>query len=321
MELNHANKYGVDQGALVDHYFDLEESTSSDKNTFEIRCAIEANVIQSNEYIYAEGTSYGGIVDSVKIDTKKGVVYHKGRNWRGILGSKIISPDSGSDYYVVSGDLNTILGQLISKIDLADFFVAESTECGISSSFKFRYVDAHTGIIKMFSQVGAKLHIEWKRGKVTLSAIPIVDFSKEKEVSSDLFDFVIELASHQTNHIIGLGKGELSERQVIHKYIDLNGNVSDTQAFTGIDEICKTYEYSNCESLEDLEEKTIETLLEEHIDAKLKITAYDLNADIGDKFTATEINTGISVTQYVVDKIVTIENGVLKINYKVGDTL
>ena len=324
MDLNHANKNGVDQGALLEYYLDLEESFSSENgdNTFQLECSIASNVVKKEEYIYVEGTEYGGIIDSVKLDTQKGTLYFKGRTWRGILESKIISPETGSDFLVVSGDLNEALSSIIKSVNLTGLFAVPTEMSGITvSNFRFRYCDAYEGIIKMLSQNGAKLHIEWNKGRVVISAVPIVDFSQEKEISSDLFDFVIEETQHTVNHMIGLGKGELSARQVVHKYIGVDGNITDKQYYFGNDEIMMKYDYPNCESLEELEEKTAEKLLQEAVDSKVKITAYDLQADIGDKFTATDVVSGLSVTQYVVNKIITIRNGTIKINYKVGDIL
>ena len=322
MDINYADKNGIDQGALLNYYLDIEANASSEGNTFEGNCSVESSIIKDGGFIYVEGTEYGGIIDSIKIDTAKKIVYHKGRNWRGVLASKIISPNEGEDYYMVMGDLNTALSQIISRVDLSDFFVVETSPSGIeTSAFKFRYIDAYAGITKMLAQNGAKLYMEWKKGKIHISAVPIVDFSKEKEIGSDLFDFVIEQAFTGVNHIIGLGRGELAERQVVHKYVDANGNVSDVQSFYGKEEICKVYDYANCESLEELEEKVVEELLSESNTSKIKVSSNNIVADIGDKFTVTDIHTGISVTQYVVNKIITIQNGEIKINYKVGDVV
>ncbi len=323
MDLIYSDNNGVDIGVMQRYYFDLEESTKAGGNTFSIETALKRNVLKLGYYLHIEGTAYGGRIDSVKVDTKNQVIYHSGKTWRGILEGKIIEPDAGADYYVVSGEANEILQQIITKIGLSAFFVAETNLSGLNiARYQFaRYIDAYSGIIDMLSRIGAKLKLEWQRGKVVVSAVPIVDYSNEGEISSDLFDFVIEQCTGVPNHMIGLGRGELVERQVVHKFIDEKGEISDKQYYFGMDEISRTFDYPNCESLSELEESTAEELRSASISAKVKITANNLTADIGDKFTATDVYSGITVTQYVINKIVTIENDKIKTNYKVGDTI
>lgn len=323
MDLNFSDANGTDIGALTRYFLDLEESAKAGSNTFQVKTSLEENKLETGYFLYIEGTGYGGKIDSVKIDTKSKTCYHSGRTWRGMFETKVIEPDSGADYYTVSGEGNEVLGQIISKIGLSALFVASEEDSGIDIvDFQFpRYVDAYSGIIQMLSQYGAKLSLMWTAGRVVVAAVPIVDYSKETEISSDLFDFVIELNPTVVNHMIGLGQGELANRQVVHKYLDGAGNVVDVQWYSGTEEIVAVYDYPNCESLSELEEQTAQALLDKAINSKANITANDLNADIGDKFTATEINSGLSATQYVINKIVTIENDSIKTNYKVGDIL
>ena len=57
------------------------------------------------------------------------------------------------------------------------------------------------------------------------------------------------------NHLICLGSGELSARQVIDLYVDANGNIGTTQHYFGTDEIVDIFDYPNAESLQELTDK------------------------------------------------------------------
>lgn len=303
---------------------DYESSVDVEKCTFEIGNLINGNTLTLGDYFYISGTEYGGRIDSQKIDTRKGTVTSIGRTWRGILGSKIIEPDEGNNYYILTGDLHTIISTVISRISLESLFEVDESET-ISITYKFyRYIDAYRGIIYMLSDNGYKLSLNWNETshKVTLKAVPISDYTNERELTSDLFDFTIEKKTASVNHMIGLGSGSLSDRMVVHKYYQADGTIGDTQYYFDEDEITGVFDYPNVESLEELEKSTIDKLKENGVSNSMEIdTNEDLQADIGDKFTANDVVTGISVTEYVTDKIVNIQNNIVKISYEIGEAI
>lgn len=303
-------------GVLHSFTLDNEANTEPDKCTFQIQRALQDNPLEIGQFWFIDGTEYGGKIDGLKIDTSKATVYASGRTWRGILGSKVLEPVG--NYYTASGDANEILAQIITKINLGSLFEATSAQIKtISHKFK-RYQDAYSGIIEMLAKNGLKLTLHWNGSKVEIAAEEITDWENEQEMTSDLFDFVIEKNTAAVNHIIGLGQGQLSARQVVHRYIDASGKVSTTQYYTGEEEIAATYENVNAEDLAALTEETEERLKELAIEDGLKITAKNISADIGDSFTAYEVTTGLTAKQYVISKISTITETSEKINYKVG---
>lgn len=312
----------IDMGVVNDAPFDYESSTDGKKCTFQLNTLIDDDMVALGDYVYIEGTEYGGRIDQQKINTGKGVVTSTGRTWRGILDSKIIEPDEGEDYYEITGDLNYIIGQILTKVDLDGLF-EEILDETTTITYKFgRYVTAYYGIIKMLAENGYKLSLTWGHGKVIVGAIPIVDYSNEQELTSDLFDFTIQKNTAPVNHMIGLGSGDLSQRLVVHKYVQADGSIGDTQYYFGTDEITKIYDYPNAESLEELEVNTVDELKKYSVSDSFEVdTNNDLDADIGDKFTAHDVTTGLSVTQYVTDKIVNIENDVVKVSYEIGDAI
>lgn len=319
MDLIYTDELRKDVGVIHRNTFDFQISVDKDNCDFEVETSIKDNVLQKGFFVYVEGEEYGGRVDSIQIDTGNDEVHAKGRSWRGILGSKIISPPPGETHLTMSGDANTIIAQLLYYCELGDLFVAESAGAINIPSYTFkRYTSLYEGLVAMLNTVNAKLKLRWEHGMVKVEAVPMVDYSNEAEISSDLFDFRIE-SSTGINHIIGLGQGELLNRQVVHRYARPDGSISEIQYFTGLDEITATYEYTQAESLDDLISATEKKLKELSTKDSLQITAHDLNADIGDKFTAYDINTGISISQYVTDKIVTINGDGVQIQYKVGN--
>lgn len=323
MDLIYTNADKLEQGVLINYSLDLEESVEKDKCTLEIQTTIQDSVLDIGSFVYISNTEYGGKIDSLKIDTKTNIVYASGRTWRGILGSKVIEPPLGEAYYVASGDIREVLEDILYAIELNDLFTVECKE-PLAVNYKFnRYTDAYTGLLKLATQYGYKLVLNFDitKHKVVVSLEHIVNYSNESELTSDMFEFKLEKGIPAVNHMIGLGKGELEERMIVHKFLDADGKPSDTQYYIGDEEITGVYDYPNVESEEELAEKTAEALEAGCIADKMEITAYDLSADLGDEFTATDIKTGISMSQYVTTKIVTINHEIVKFQYKVGEAL
>lgn len=316
MDLVYTTKDREDINVLHNYNADHETSTETDKNTFELTVSLEDNPLAIGQYWYCDGEEYGGRIDALKIDTKKNKAFASGRTWRGILGSKVLIPNG--DYYTVNGDANAVIGQIIERVGLSALFKPETALIKpVQYQFK-RYCDAYSGIVQMLAEHGLKLSVKWSKGNVILSAVDIKDWDNETEISTDMFDFVIEQNKGAINHIIGLGQGELHNRQVVHRYIDGDGNVGTTPFYTGIDEIVYVYDYPNVESLDELIESTEEKLLDLAIEDGLKVTTNIIEADLGDKFTAYERNTGVKATEYVTRKIATFSEENIKINYEVG---
>ena len=286
--------------------------------------------LKSKNRIFVPRTEFGGIIGGKKIDTSQDSVIVKGRTWRGVLEKKVIKPPSGEAYKIVSGEVNTVIRGLISEAKLTGIFAVSDNNTGISvTSYQFdRYTTLLAGIEKLLKSVGYKLCIEYIQmerglpGYVLLSAKQIKDYSNLVELSQDnKLNFILEETENGVNHLVCLGKGELTEREVIHLYIDKDGNVGTTQYYTGIDEVEETYDYSSAES-EELLEKGTETLLELTNSKSLKMDIEKLSAevDIGDVISGRDYTTGTSLSKPVVNKIYTEENGIRKLEYKLeGD--
>lgn len=319
MDLIYTDANRVDQGALSAYAFDL--SFGAEENDFEMILGADEPALEFGACAYIDGTEYGGIVDAKETSSDKGTITYTGRTWHGVLNSKVIQPDSGADYYVVSGDANTILATLINRLGLTGLFHAEESASGITvSSYQFnRYCAAYDGIRAMLADVGAKLKIVWQDRAVYLSAEHITDYTSNP-VDGDTASITVEQHGKKVNHLICLGKGDLAEREVIHLYADASGNISETQYYTGIDEIAAVYDYSNVESSAELRSSGKSRLkeLRDSDTAEICLFESDQVYDIGDIVGATDINTGVSVAAAVSQKIVRIENGAVNTEYQTG---
>ena len=303
--------------------FTLDLAFGEDENNFELSTVMENNVCESGFYIYAEGTDYGGIIDQIKVNTSSNSLKYIGRTWHGILGSKILQPDDGQDYLILSGDANQVLAELIQRMNLGDLFVAPDAPSGLTvRNYKMnRYIDGYKGIVKMLQSVNGKLNITFRQGYATLTAKPLVDYSKNEEFDSSQISFEIKKNFKPTNHVICLGAGDLAERTVIHLYADKDGNISHTKSFFGMDEVCEVYDCSNAESNEELENGGREVIEKSWNSDSVKINFTNSSSvyDIGDIVGAKENVTGISLVQKIIKKIVTLKNERATISYKVGE--
>ena len=317
MDLIFTNAKRVDQGVLSTHSFDL--SYGAEENDFELTLGANEAMLESGASIYIEGTEYGGTIDGLKSSTNGETITYMGRTWHGIINSKVIQPDTGEDYLVVSGDANEVLSFLIARLGLSGLFVAAEGLSGVSiSRYQFhRYCKGYDGIRAMLATNGAKLKVAWQNRSVVLSAEPIVDYT-DFPVDGDIATLTVERHEKKVNHLICLGKGDLAAREVIHLYVDQFGRISDVQYYFGLDEICETYDNSNSEDLRgDGIAKMTELRNTDNAEIALsqtEVLSYDIGVIVG----ATEYKSRISVTEKVTQKIVKINNGVVSTEYKTG---
>lgn len=317
MDLIFTNAKRVDQGVLSTHSFDL--SYGAEENDFELTIGTNESTLESGAFIYIEGTEYGGTVDGLKAITNSETTTYMGRTWHGIINSKVIQPDNGKDYLVVSGDANEVLSFLVARLGLSGLFVAAEGLSGVSiSGYQFhRYCKGYDGIRAMLAASGAKLKIARQNRSVVLSAEPIADYT-DSPVDGDIATLTVERHEKKVNHLICLGKGDLAAREVIHLYVDQFGRIGDVQYYFGLDEICETYDNNSSDDLRsDGIAKLTELLNTDKAEIALSQTE-GLTYDIGDIVGATEYNSRISVAEKVTQKIVKINNGVVSTEYKTG---
>lgn len=318
MDLIYMDKNGTEKGVLLNYSLDLDCGMAND---FEISVGIYNNVLAHTDRFYINNTEYGGIIDNIKSDTRNSKIYYSGRTWRGILSKKIVRPLPGDDYYIVSGNANLILQNLIDYVGLNSLFVVnDATDINISNYRFNRYTDLLSGINAMLRTVDARLKIRYKNGFVELGAEPVVDYSDEIEFSQDhKINFIAEDNQGGVNHLICLGSGELAARQVVDLYVDGNGNIGTTQYYFGTDEIVDIFDYPNAESVQELTDNGARRLQELASSQSVDINVENMELELGDIVAGREEVTGLYISEPITQKIVRINNGITKIEYKVGD--
>lgn len=309
----------VDVRSAVDYTLDC--AWGKEENDFELVMS-GASTIDAGAYIYVDGSECGGVVDAMEDQLTSGVstLTYSGRTWHGVLANKILEPDRGRDYLTVSGTASTVIGSLISRVGLDSVFDAvvppDGSDDPTIKQYQFdRYTDCYTGLRRMCAANGLKLRLAYTSGQVNVWAEPVAHYGDS--IDSDLIDFDATRTWRKPNHLIGLGKGDLAARVVVHWYADAKGNVSQTQSLRGVDEIAQVYDYSNAETAE-LNQKTCEKLQDLQSEGEVKVTVHEDSGivfDVGDTVTARDNLTGITVNATISKKIVKVSDGVLSVDY------
>lgn len=297
--------------------YTLDLAFGSGENDFDLQ--VEDAALKAGSRIMIDGTEYGGIIDDTDVDVDGGlstVTWH-GRDWHGVLASKIIEPDRNTDYLTLSGTIPVIMRTLVSRAGLQGLFAVTDESADHKTTCQFdRYVDLYSGLVKMLRASGLKLRLRNDGDKVSMSAMPVRTIGDS--IDSDLIDFTAKQAAHPINHLICLGKGELKDRTVIHWYADANGTFSHTQTLKGLDERTATYELSNAEA-DELEDKGRQKFQELRNTSTIDVDIPDgIDADVGDLVTGRDNNTGLVVTAEISKKIVKVSGGVLTVTYESG---
>lgn len=322
MDLIYTNSRRVDQGVLSAYQLDLSYGTDENENDFELVLGKSEPMLEDNSVIYIDGTEYGGIIGGMKSDSALETRTHIGRTWHGVLNSKVIQPDPGADYFVVTGEAHEVLAAIIARLDLTALFTAspEVSDVVIESYQFYRYCKGYDGIRDMLAEFGAKLKMRWSGSRVELYAEPVVDYT-DRPVDGDEASLAVERHGDKVNHLICLGQGDLAEREVIHLYINRFGNFSTTQYYTGLAEIVDVFDYSSAQSSSDLRKEGKKQLRELRNNDRVNVTVYegsDLVYDIGDIIGGSDTATGNTAKATVIQKIVKINNGAVGIEYQTG---
>lgn len=225
MDLIYTDKNRKDIGVLSD--YELDEAFGKSENNFSLKISLSEHCMEPGCVIYAENTEYGGIIDTLNPNTKDSTLTYKGRTWHGILNSKVLEPNAGEDYLILSGEANSVLKEIITRLKLNDVFSVSEEDSGIEIIHYqcSRYSCAYDEIRKMLYEFMGKLTINCRMQTVLLSVSPLYDYSADEEWDANQLDFAIEKNYHPVNHLICLGSGDLKDRHVIHLFTDENGGI------------------------------------------------------------------------------------------------
>lgn len=301
----------------VDVNIDAECGTDS-SDDFEMKTS---EIQQYNPYgFYIPGTEIGGIFEYQKSTTDTQIQTIKGWMWRGLITQKIVEPPEGEDYYVVTGEANEIIADMLSNL-LGGFFNVPDTDSGLNvSNYQFPlYCTYLEGIERMLEDNGYRLYIHADKTEngviVTVEAVEAVTvegvFNEDNGIP-----MIFEVDEMGINHLLCAGQGRLQDRMKIHLYCDTEGNISTTQTITGFAERMAFFDDSGSESEDDLMTNGVKRLKEIRNSRTLKMNSPDLDLEVGDMVKGT-FPDGTVVTQPVVKKIYTVENGIITTDIKI----
>lgn len=306
MELLVADQYRSEIGYItVSKKFDLDIGKDNDfELTLDLTDWAKFNYV-TGYYVYIYDTEFGGIIKNIKTDTKANTIKLIGRTWRGMMEKKIIEPPTGLAYRTITGEANDAMREVLGTM-LEPLFVVDDVDSGFTVNYQFiRYTDVLSGFMAMLKEVGARLQITFESDlMVHLKAVSIQDYSNTLEYSQDSnVYFTTEVVTNKVNHLIALGSGDLTDKQVLHLYLQADGTIGTVQYYTGIDEVVEIYDYSSAESLDDLTAKATEYFLEEINYSKIEVDVSDISAEIGDIVGGRERVTGLTIAKPIVQKI------------------
>lgn len=293
-----------------------------DTNDFEMTISL-ADYSDMYEYgglIYIPDTEYGGIIMDREVATASNIVRFRGFTWRGYLDNKIVEPPAGEAYLTLNGDVNDVIRYLVKgKFD--GLFVVPDKPAGVVlTGWKVdRYVSVLAAIMKMLETHGMRLIIQYKQRikAVELQAVPIKDYSRQLEYSQDCnIDFKIRDCRRGVNHLICGGKGEGTERLILHLYVQQDGSIGDVPYYRGLDEIMRFYDNNNADNMEKLREDGVKRLLKLQNYKKLEMSVDNIDLELGDIVGGREYITGTEMKKPVVQKILKKADGRVSIQYK-----
>ncbi len=296
-------------------------STEDSTNDFELN----SNVLFPEETagFYIQNTEIGGIIEYSNERTDQDYATLKGYTWRGLLSKNIIMPPAGSDYKTVSGEANSIIASMLSGV-MGNFFTASTEDSGLTiTSYQFPlYINLLDGLELMLEKYGYRLKITAQK-VASHQPIQILVEAVQAQLIKGTYNedngipMTFELNNMGINHLICGGSGELQNRMIRHLYIDDNGNISQTQFYTGFEERQEFFDYPNAESEDDLIDNGTKRLIEVASYRRLIMQApeeYEL--EIGDLIQGV-FPDGTIIQSPIVQKIYRIDNGIPSTSYKI----
>lgn len=299
--------------------FTLDMAFGADENDFRLTVPASSRMAVGS-YVYEYGTERGGVIDAEEYDSTGDVpvLSYTGRTWHGIMDNSVVRPSG--DYLTLNGDAYAAFAQLIQRQGLQGVLRAPEGQSGlVLQNYRVpRYVTLYEALGRIAAQFGKRLDISKRSG---LCTVGIADVDQHTGgVGSDL-PLIINRNHRQVNHLVLLGKGELSARLVRDVYADERGNVSTTQKLFGLDEIAEVYETSSQEDASKLLEDGIDKLKDRQ--QQNEVVVYVPPGEtyhIGDMVRGVAPELGISAQSEIVKQVVTVgTDGMMSVSCMVGE--
>lgn len=325
----HANEDLDEQRELI--YIssaDMEVNTATDAelvdNSWSMKISErewEKNPIRVGHYVYAPGTEWGGPVTLIKHETSTRSVTLQGPTWRGMLFQRRIEPPEGEAYLVYRNtDANEILADLIDGL-YGGLFAVDDTPAGVTVSAQFRYQTVANGASRAMRSAGLRMALAYNNATKTV-AVTSTEAGSGMDGVELSQDYGIQFTStlgnlEYANHCLILGSGELTERTVINLYRDSDGSYTTVRPEWLTEELLRTValDYPNAEDTEELMRSAAERLDEcgEGRSFEIDTQQAGITLELGDEIAIRDRMTGMTARAEVRRKILTIQEGRIKI--------
>lgn len=285
----------------------------------------EADPITEGDYVYIPGTEWGGPVTFIRHSTGDRTVTVQGVTWRGLLFQRRIEPPAGEGYLVIEDeDVNEVIADLVEPFGAV--FSVPDAPSGATISARWRYQTVAGGLHQALRAGGQRLIVRYDQitKSAALSAGPVSDLSDEIEISQDYgVDFTSAVGQLEfANHCLALGSGELAARTVLNVYRDLDGSYVTERPESLTDAEIRTVllDYPNAESAEELLKSAVQRLAEHAPEQTITVNELLVNAgaELGDIVGVRDRLTGLEAKSEIVQKILTVKDGRVNIDAKVG---
>lgn len=317
----------------------LDEESTIDNNDFELELMpahFNEYDIQKGDWLYIANSEWGGQVTRVKNSGNS--VFVGGPNFRGLMTKRIIPPNftvSFGSYLNVDLELNEALKFLYEyqpnhTSSRVPYFTFSDVNTGVKLKDTFRFEQYLKAVTKRLKRLGYRLQITHdyltEDKLLVVSAEKIIDYSDYDFYNEDSRVKITSTSDEtkEKKYLICLGKGELSEREVV-VLVKENGVVKVVNDLTSEkykDFLTDTelYDFSSAESTQELIKGGTERLLEDC--SLVEEVNLDLRDDVeyflGDIIGGYDEVTNIKVKQSVIKKELNINSNGLKISYKLG---
>ena len=306
MDLIYTIASGKDLGIVQN--FTLDLAFGKDENNFALTVAKE------QYFVYCDNTDYGGIIDSIQVDSESENIVYKGRTFQGILASKYIKPTT------FKGSLNTLVQQVLEEIGFAEsfVFVRLQEDCTLEEYKLEEYTNAYQTLLTVLEKVNCKMQLQFMNRAIQLQLLPIIDYSELDHWESSLLNCTVEKVYNNVNHLIVYNA---DTEKKLDLYLDANSTISTEQVYTGMDERVAVLLSSNISEEEMRKEGEDELKKLQDINSiSVNISGKDTTCyDILDRVGLIEQRTGIEIKQKITKKIITMTDDSLNIEYQTGE--
>lgn len=217
-------------------------------NTFQIQTTTK---VKPRSLVGVLGTPFGGIVDEVESSSNSPEYTLKGRTWPGVLSDCVVMPPDGKTNLTVSGKVSSCASAILSAANWP-FAVQwkNESEAELGPVTINRFATAKDAIDTLMSVIWkGYTGYEITTPKQILSLSPVFrtyGMSTIEVISGyDGIQVTRTETTPSVNHLIGLGSGEGTARQICHRYIGKDGEITSTRYYTGPDERTATYDINN----------------------------------------------------------------------------